>query len=137
MQKYRFIDKLTSDVMFEAYGKNLKEVFENAALAMFSIVCAIKKVEPKEKESFKIKADRIEELMINWLQGLIAIVDTEQKFFSKFKIKKINETELNADLYGEPISPEKGGTVVKAITLYKYKFEKTDKGYVVRVSMDI
>ena len=25
--KYEFIDDLTSDVLFEAYGKNLKELF--------------------------------------------------------------------------------------------------------------
>ena len=35
--KYKFIDSLTSDVMFEAYGKTFKELFENAALALFSI----------------------------------------------------------------------------------------------------
>ena len=44
--KYRFIDDLTSDVYFESYGKNLKEVFENSALAMFEVICKINKVKP-------------------------------------------------------------------------------------------
>ena len=50
--KYRFIDKLKSDVMFEAYGKNLKGLFENAALALFSVICDIKKVKPKNFNLF-------------------------------------------------------------------------------------
>ena len=29
--------------------------------------------------------------MINWLQGLIAIVDTEEMFFSRFEVEEIDE----------------------------------------------
>lgn len=135
--KYKFIDELTSDVIFEAYGKDLKELFENAAEALFSIICKLDKVKPKTTEEFEIKGKNLEELMINWLQGLIAHVDTEEKFFSSFNITEINETSLKAKLKGEPIKPELGGTVVKAVTLYKYKLEKTPKGYKVTVSLDI
>ena len=137
MKKYKFLDDITSDVMFEAYGKDLKELFQNAAEALFSVICKIKQVKPKEREEFQIKANKLEDLMLNWLQALIAIVDTEQKFFSKFEIEEIDETHLKAKLKGEPIKPELGETVVKAVTMYKYKLEKTDKGYKVRVSLDI
>ncbi len=137
MQKYKFLDDITSDVMFEAYGKDLKELFQNAAEALFSIICKIKQVKPKETEEFQIKADTLEDLMLNWLQALIAIVDTEQKFFSKFEINEIDETHLKVKLKGEPIKPELGETVVKAVTMYKYKLEKTKEGYKVRVSLDI
>lgn len=135
--KYKFIDEIKSDVMFEAYGKNLKEIFENAAEALSSVICKIKQITPKETEEFEIKAENLEDLMLNWLQALIAIVDTEQKFFSKFEVTKIDETHLRAKLQGEPIKPELGETVVKAVTYYKYKFEKTDEGYKVTVSLDI
>lgn len=135
--KYKFLDEIKSDVMFEAYGEDLKEVFENAAEALFSVICKIKQVQPKETEEFQIKAENLEDLMLNWLQALIAIVDTEQKFFSSFDIIEIDETHLKAKLKGEPIKPELGETVVKAVTYYKYKFEKTDDGYKATVSLDI
>ncbi|MBU0628390.1 MAG: archease [Nanoarchaeota archaeon] len=137
MLKYKFLDKIMSDVMFEAYGKNPKELFENAAEALSSVICKIKEVKPKETEEFEIKADNLEDLMLNWLQAIIAIVDTEQKFFSKFEIEEISETKLRAKLSGEPIRPELGETVVKAVTMYKFKLEKTDKGYTATVSLDI
>ena len=105
--------------MFEAYGKDLKELFQNAAEALSTVICKTKQVKPKETEEFVIKADNLEDLMINWLQALIAIVDTEQKFFSKFEIEEIDETHLKAKLKGEPIRPELGETVVKAVTMYK------------------
>ena len=135
--KYKFIDEIKSDVMFEAYGKDLKELFENAAEALMSVICKIKQVKPKETEEFEMKGENLEELMMNWLQGLIAIVDTEQKFFSKIKIEEIDEIHVRAKLQGETIKPELGETVVKAVTYYSYKFEKTKNGYKARVSLDI
>ena len=135
--KYKFLDEIKSDVMFEAYGKDLKELFQNAAEALFSVICKIKQVKPKEAINIETKADNIEELMINWLQELIASVDTEEKFFSEFKIEKIDNKNLKATIKGQQIKPELGDTVVKAVTLYNYKFEKTDKGYKVTVSLDI
>jgi SHS2 domain-containing protein len=135
--KYKFLDKIRSDVMFEAYGKTQKELFENAAEALSSVICKIKQVKPVETEEFQVRAENLEDLMLNWLQAIIAIVDTEQKFFSKFEIEEINETKLKAKLQGEPIRPELGETVVKAVTMYKFKLEETNKGYKVTVSLDI
>lgn len=137
MEKYKFFDEITSDVMFEAYGKDLKEIFANAAEAMFTIICKLDKIEPKEERKVEVEADGVEDLMINWLQALIAEVDIEEMFFSKFKITDITPTSLTAFVYGESIEPEKGETLVKAVTYHQYKFEKTDDGYKVRVSFDI
>ncbi len=135
--KYRFVDDLTSDVMFEAHGKDLREVFENAAEAMFSVICSMDKVSHSNEVDVTVHARDAEELMINWLQELIGLVDTESMFFSKFRVTEIDEKHLKAKIYGEDMKPEKGETVVKAVTYYKYKFQKTKKGYLARVSLDI
>ncbi len=137
MEKYKFIEDLTSDVMFEAYGKDLKEVFENAAEALFNVICQTKKVKHNIKKDIVIESEDVRELMINWLQELIARVDIEHLFFSKAEIQEISETKLKAKVYGDKAKPELGETVVKAVTYYEFKFEKTDEGYVARVSLDI
>ena len=135
--KYKFIDDLTSDVMFEAYGKTLEEVFTNAAEALFSVICQTDKIECKAEKEIEVKASGLEELMINWLQELITLVDIDEVFFKEFKITEIDEKHLKAVCCGEEADPAKGETVVKAVTYYKYKFEKTKDGYVARVSLDI
>ena len=135
--KYRFIEDLTSDVLFEAYGKDLKELFSNAALALFSVICQLDKVERKEERELEVSADSLENLMFDWLQELIAVVDTENLFFSRFEVFELNDKHLKARCYGEPATQQKGETVVKAVTYYKYKFEKLKEGYMVRVSLDI
>ncbi|MBU1203450.1 MAG: archease [Nanoarchaeota archaeon] len=126
MIKYRFVEGPTSDVMFEAYGKTSKELFENSALALSEVICKIKQVKPKNKIKVQVRAESLRELLFNWLQEIIAQVDINEMFFSKFKITKITDTTLTAELYGQPIQPELGETVVKAITRHNFTL-KTPK----------
>lgn len=135
--KYNFLDDLTSDVLFEAYGKDLKEVFENSALAMSTIICDVEKVEKKQKVSIEVKGTDEKDLLYNWLQELIARVDIDEMFFSHFNILEISEKHLTAEIYGESITQEKGETLVKAVTNYKFNLEKTEKGYKSTISLDI
>lgn len=135
--KYKFFDSITSDVMFEAYGKDLRELFENSAEALFSVICRIGEVKPVRKEKFEMKAENISDLMINWLSGLIAAVDVEEMFFSRFRVLEIDDAHVIAEVSGEEISREKGGTVVKAVTYHRFKLEKTNGGYKVTVTLDI
>lgn len=135
--KYRFIDDLTSDVMFEAYGKDLKEVFENSAEAMMSVICQLKKVGDSARKEIEITGDNEKDLLLNWLQELIARVDIEGLFFSRFEIKEISPTKLKAVVHGEEADPSKGETVVKAVTYYNFSLKKSEKGYTARVSLDI
>ena len=135
--KFKFIDGLTSDVVFEAYGKNLRELFENAAFAMFSVICQVEKIGEKIEKEVEVKGEGAKDLMFNWLQELIVLVDLENVFFSRFRVTEISEKHLKAKCYGEEADPKKGGTLVKAVTYYKFNIEKTDKRYKVTVSLDI
>ncbi len=137
MEKYKFIDDLTSDVMFEAYGKDLKDLFQNSAEAMLSVICEIKQVKPRKSLDLEVGGRDLRDLMFNWLQELISLVDTEEMFFSRFEIQEITSTNLKAKISGEPISPEKSGTLVKGVTLYNFKVEKTPNGWKARVACDI
>ena len=136
-RKYRFIDDLTSDVMFEAYGKDLKEVFENSAEAMMSVICQLDKIGQGESKEVEVSGKDEKELLLNWLQELIARVDIDGLFFSRFEIKEISPTNLRAVVHGEEARPENGETVVKAVTYYKFSLEKTEDGYKSTVSLDI
>ncbi|MFH1971917.1 MAG: archease [archaeon] len=135
--KYKFIEDLTSDVLFEARGKTLNELFENAALAMFDVICKVDMVGEKKKIKVEVKAGNLDDLMFQWLQHLIALVDIEEMFFSRFEVEEINDNKLIAYVYGEEISPAKGNTVVKSVTNYGFKLWKEKSKYFVTVSLDI
>lgn len=145
--KYKFIDH-TADVMFEAYGRNLNKLFENAALATFETQCDLKKVKRKIKKKIKLKNEDIERLLFDFLEELIYLKDAKYLLFNKFKVK-INKKFLGksslkiyfleAEIEGEKINPEKHElkTDVKAPTLHHFSLEKIKNGYKARVILDI
>ena len=139
-KSYNFLDDLTSDVMFEAYGQTLTEVFELSAEAMFSVICDLSKIEKIKSFSIKVSANEDQQLLYEFLSTLLTESEIRGLFLKEFHVKykrKKNKSILITKVFGEKISPEKGGTVVKGITYYGLKLEKNENGYRVQVAMDI
>jgi SHS2 domain-containing protein len=137
---YKFIEDLTSDVMFEAEGKDLPELLEQASLALFDVVCQRKSVKSKKKIKVIADGENERELVHNWLSMLLSESDANEMFFHIFKIKvhkKGKKLVAEGDVFGEDYSSEKSGTVVKGVTYYEFKVEKTNKGFKARVVVDI
>ena len=127
-RKFKFIDITTADVAFEAYGKTLEELFENAALAMFEVMVNTKKVKPKEKREIIVQGEDLKALLFEWLNELLFYYGAEGLVFSKFKVE-IHQPQmlLTGICEGEPVSQKKHEvkTEVKAATYHKMKIEKT------------
>lgn len=100
--KFKPIDH-PSDVGIIAYGKTREELFENAAFGMFSLMANLDKVVPKQKLEIKIKGEDPENLLINWLNELIFNEDARKMLFKEFKVKKLTDKSLEAEVAGEKI----------------------------------
>jgi len=143
--RYSMIEDTASDLAFEAYGKSLNELFENSAKALFSIICDIKNVKPIIKKHFSFKSKEIKEMLINWLEALLASVDIDNMFYSNFKVdvKQVKPSSedniytLKATASGEKASSKKAGTVVKGITYHDFSIKRTRGRYIARVVCDI
>ena len=143
---FAMIDKITSDVMFEAYGFDEKELLVNAAKALVSILCAVDQIKPTIKKEITLSAQSFEELIQTWLQTIIARVDIDELFFCQFEIKEFirskKEIKMSAVLLGEKASAKKGRTVVKAVTYYGFELKEdltknAKHRWMCRVSLDI
>lgn len=88
-----------------AYGKQHKELFENAAYGLFSLIADLESVSPKQLISLKVKGENIESLLVNWLNELIALEDSRKMLFRKFQVKALSDTGLEAEISGEKIDP--------------------------------
>lgn len=140
MKKYKFLDH-TADVLFEAYGKTLNELFTNSALALEETQVDLKDVKQKTKHIIKLKKDSIEMLLFDFLQELIYLKDKDLLLFSKFKvdIKKNKHFGLKAECFGEKINYKKHELKVdvKAVTLHEFYVKKTKDKWEAHVILDI
>jgi len=143
MKKYEIVDGITSDVMFRAYGKTFEELIENSGEAMFSIVCDMEKVEDKEVLIVDVEGEDEKDLIHTWLSKLLTVIDTENMFFSKFKVLELDtdgEFRARVECHGEDVRSKLILTIAKAVTYYKYSVERMkepEEGWVATVVLDI
>ena len=143
MKKYKILEDVAiADIAIEAYGKNLNELFENTALAIFEESADLKKVDNKENKIIKIKANNVEDLLFDFLSEILFLKDKDSFLFKKsvVKMKDTNgKFSLDSELFGEKIDREKHElrNDIKAITLHMFKVEKTKQGYKAVVVIDV
>jgi len=139
MKNYELIEH-TADIGIRVEGRDLKELFKNTALAMFDIIAekvADKKPPRIEKFLIKQKADNLEELFVNWLNELLSLSATKEKIFCDFKFEKLDEQNLEAEVFGCDIKNYKINTEIKAATYHELKLEKANSGWQVEVILDV
>jgi len=128
----------TADVGIAAYGVDMKQAFTNAAKGLFSLITELDDIEEVLHRDIEVTATDKESLLVEWLNELIYLFDTENIIFKRFDVTELNNTRLKARSYGEKVdrSRHKLKTGVKAATYHMLKINKGD-GCKVQVLFDI
>jgi SHS2 domain-containing protein len=133
----------TADAYIAAYGKNLAEAFENAALAMYEVMTDVKKVNPEIRDEVEVTGEDEYALLYNWLEALLVKFDTNGMLYSKFEISAIDRTpegfRLGAKIWGEKFRKEKHlqKVGVKAVTYHRMEIIKEPNLVTLRFILDI
>ena len=129
----------TADVGIVAHGGSLAEAFVNAAKAMFSLMVALDKVEPRDERRVELHADDREGLLVAWLAELLYLSEVDNLVFSHFKVDEISDTRIVARALGEPLDLERHDPqlMIKAVTRHMLQVAPENGGFQVRVILDI
>lgn len=138
MERYRQISH-TADLGAIIYGRDIPELFRNAAFAMFDMMSDMDGLKPEWNRNVEVKAPDTEGLLISWLNELLYISGSEQVMFTEFNLLKMTGNELHAEIKG--IKPEEYErrirTEIKAATYHDIKIEKVPEGYEVTIIFDV
>ena len=140
--RYKFLEDIAiADIAYEAYGKDLNELFENAAMAIFELSADIKTVEAKEKIEFELENEKLDNLLYDFLSEILFLKDSKYMVFRKVKveIKEGKHNKLKAVLEGDTINPEKQHLEndIKAVTMHMFELKKVKSGFKARIVVDI
>ncbi len=142
MGGYRFHEH-TADIIVEAWGNTLEEMFEEAAKGVSEVMTDIRKVEPKIKKQIVVTGMDLQNLLLRWLEELLILHDSEGLVFSEFHVKKIEEKneeyKLEAIVGGEKFDKNKheSRTHVKAITYAQMEIKKEKDAWRAFFTLDI
>ena len=129
----------TADIGIRVFGKDLKELFENAAFGMFDVIADLEGIKASEEENVEVHGAVPEELLIAWLDELLYRFCTKDIIYSKFEIEELSEDRIKAKVSGRPIAANRNRlkTEIKAVTYSGLKIKKTSSGCEVEIIFDV
>lgn len=129
----------TADIGIRSFGRTEADVFQNAALGMFSLIARLGQV--SEALCFKISVDAEdrETLLVEWLNELLYLYDSQDVLLERFEIDRLDETALEGKAYGEKIDRQRHELVtdIKAATYHMLRVNRTQDGWTAEVIFDV
>ncbi len=133
----------TADAYVAAYGKNMSEAFENAALAMFQVMTSTDRIDQTVEDTVEVEAYDEQALLYNWLEALLVKFEVHGMLHSRFKTLNLEETptgfKLKAKIWGEKFDPKKHTQKVgvKAVTYHRMEIIKHPDEVTLKFILDI
>ncbi|MFA5357958.1 MAG: archease [archaeon] len=131
-----------ADIGVRGIGATKESAFAECGKALFEIMCNTKKVMPSQKTELSVQAKNSDELLVEFLNELLYLKDTEGMLFSKFEIeiKKVGkEFGLEGIAFGEKIDEKKHElkTDAKAASYSQLKVVKEDEKWIAQCIIDV
>jgi len=141
-RKFEFLEH-TADAYIAAYGRDLLEAFENAAVAMFDVTTQVETVQPKVEDQVEVKASDEYALLYDWLEALLVKSELNRMLYSRFKVSELVKDSdgfrLRAKIWGEKFDPQKHlqKVGIKAVTYHQMEIIKVSGRVTVKFILDI
>ena len=141
---YQYLEEFgTADIAFEATGRDLPELFRDAADATTNVMIDnIEAIQPRETRQIQLSNEELDMLLFDLLQELIFLKDAE-RLLLRIREVQIDDRDkmflVKATAEGETLDPERHHqrADVKAVTLHDFSVERTEGGWKARVLLDI
>ena len=125
----------TADLALRVYGRDMADLFETAAYAMFSKLWDVSPSKPVQELQVEVEGTDWESLLVNWLNELLYLHETSGAVYVDFNVLALSPQRLKARVEGAPASMVRG--IIKAATYYDLSIERTDQGYAATVVFDV
>lgn len=129
----------TADIALRIQGKDLKELFINAAYGMFDIIADLEGLKQSVSIDVNLKAPSKEELLVSWLDELLYNFYTKGIIFFDFDITRITDDTLTAKACGRHLGENKNRLKreIKAATFHDLNIADTPGGLSVDIVFDV
>ncbi len=138
MERYKVFDH-TADLGLEIYGKTVKELFANAAFAVFDSITDLQCVSSTVAREIIVEGEGWEDLLVNYLREVLYMFNGEGLLLKECAIIEIDPQHLQGRVSGELFNPSKHriNTEIKAVTYHQITVRETPEMWTGRVILDV
>jgi SHS2 domain-containing protein len=129
----------TADVGIHVFGKDGKDLFANAAFALFSLFTDISALKGENKKKIAITGSDWPDLMVNWLRELLYLWNGNEILVKEVDIHSISEKRLSATVFYEPYDSDRHiiKMDIKAVTYHQIQVTAGPAGWEARIIFDV
>jgi SHS2 domain-containing protein len=125
----------TADIAIRVWGRDLAELFANAAYGMACQLGSADSVEQSTEQLVELETYDTETLLVSWLGELLYLSEREESIFADFELLEITPTRLRAIARGGPMGEHKQH--IKAVTFSDLEIVRTEAGYETVIVFDV
>ncbi len=125
----------TADWAYRVRGKNLAELFIQAALGLYTLVGMQLASGERVTRSLQLKAIDRESLLVAWLNELLYFHESEGLGFERLEIQHLDETSIQAKVTGA--TTQQWLKDIKAVTYHNLAIRETESGLEVTLVLDV
>lgn len=124
-----------ADIKMRAFGKDKKELFQNALLGMQSAL-RVKGQRAKVKRKIKIESSDLASLLVDFLSEINYLNEVKGEIYDEVKFKEFSEKKLIGEVLGKKV--EEFGLQIKGVTYHGLAVrQKKDGSWETTILFDI
>jgi len=137
-KKYNLIDH-TADFGIHVFGSDSKELFANAAWAMFDIITEIDQLKGLDSCNIEVSGYDWPDLMVNWLREVLYLWNGRELLVKSFHIISLSENNLSVRVNFDPFNSDRHiiKTEIKAVTYHQIQVNSSPSGWEAMIIFDI
>lgn len=138
MAEYELLEH-TADTGFRVRAASLEELFARAAEALVSIAVDTARAEARERRSVACRGEAVEELLVNWLNEVLWLLEGERFVAVRFEDVSLAGGAAAGTAWGEAREDDRHPPriVVKAATYHQLAVRAHNGGWEAEVFLDI
>ena len=130
---------VTADKGIRAWGRDLPEMFRQAALGLWSLMVDPATVRRRREVPLTVQAGDREALLVAWLNDLLYLYETHGFVAADCAVSELTEQALSAVVWGEDAAPDRHVLIghVKAATYHLLRVAPGGCGWEAQVVVDV
>lgn len=129
----------TADFGIHVFGKSAKDLFSNAAYALFDLVTDIRMLTGENQMPVTLSGSDWPDLMVNWLRELLYLWNGNEILVKAVDIHSLSERRLSATIFYAPYDPDHHiiKMEIKAVTYHQVQVSGGPAGWEARLIIDV
>lgn len=125
----------TADWAYRVWGRNLTELFIQAAIALYYLAGVQLTSESAITRKIQLQGVDYVSLLVAWLNELLYLHESENLAFNQFAILHLDAHSLEAEVTGS--HGQNWQKFIKAVTYHNLAIQETEKGLEATLVLDV